>query len=79
MAKREYPHIATEIKSSASGICENAYERIARLGVLQGTRRYAQVGEALSHLVTRVNAFPDQLTLRAISMTTRLKRLVMAM
>ena len=57
VAKREYKHIETQIKSSASGICENAYERIARLGVLQGTRRYAQVGEALSHLVTRVNAF----------------------
>ena len=57
VAKREYPHIESKIKSSASGICENAYERIARLGVLQGTRRYSQVGEALSHLVTRVNAF----------------------
>jgi hypothetical protein len=57
VAKREYPHIEQKIKSSASGICENAYERIARLGVLQGTRRYSQVGEALSHLVTRVNGF----------------------
>ena len=57
VAKREYPHIEPKIKSSASGICENAYERIARLGVLQGTRRYSQVGDALSHLVTRVNAF----------------------
>ena len=57
VAKREYPHIESKIKSSASGICENAYERIARLGILQGTRRYSQVGEALSHLVTRVNAF----------------------
>lgn len=57
VAKREYPHIESKIKSSASGICENAYERIARLGILQGTRRYSQVGEALSHLVTRANAF----------------------
>lgn len=55
VAKREYPHIEKKIKSSASGICENAYERIARLGVLQGAKRYS--GESLSHLVTRVNAF----------------------
>lgn len=57
MAKRQYPHIEDEIKSSDAGICESSYERIARLGVLQGTRKYAQVGEAMSHLVTRANAF----------------------
>lgn len=56
-AKKQYPDIKKKIKGVASGICENAYERIARLGVLQGTRRYAQVGDALTHLTVRVNAF----------------------
>jgi hypothetical protein len=56
-AKMQYPHIAKKIKGESSGICENAYERIARLGVLQGTRRYAQVGDSLTHLVVRANCY----------------------
>ena len=56
-AKMAYPHIANKIKGESSGICENAYERIARLGVLQGTRRYAQVGDALTHLAVRANCY----------------------
>lgn len=56
-AKLQYPHIAKKIVGVSAGICENAYERIARLGVLQGTRRYAQVGDAMTHLTTRVNAY----------------------
>lgn len=56
-AKMQYPHIASKIKGESSGICENAYERIARLGVLQGTRRYAQIGDALTHLAVRANGF----------------------
>jgi len=55
--KGEYPHIAKKIKGVSAGIGENAYERIARLGVLQGTRRYAQVGDALTHLTTRVHGY----------------------
>ena len=56
-AKMQYPHIASKIKGESAGICENAYERIARLGVLQGTRRYAQVGDALTHLAVRANCY----------------------
>jgi hypothetical protein len=56
-AKMQYPHIAKKIKGDSSGICENAYERIARLGVLQGTRRYAQVGDAMTHLAVRANCY----------------------
>ena len=52
-AKMQYSHIEKKIKGESSGICENAYERIARLGILQGTRRYAQVGDALTHLAVR--------------------------
>jgi hypothetical protein len=56
-AKMQYPHIKKKIKGDSSGICENAYERIARLGVLQGTRRYAQVGDAMTHLAVRANCY----------------------
>lgn len=55
--KQEYPHIAKKIKSMTSGLAEDAYARIARLGILQGTRRYAQVGDALTHLGVRANAY----------------------
>lgn len=56
-AKMEYPEIAKKIKSMTSGLGEDAYARIARLGILQGTRRYAQVGDALTHLAVRANAY----------------------
>lgn len=56
-AKMQYPHIAKKIKGESAGICENAYERIARLGVLQGTRRYSQIGDALIHLAVRANCY----------------------
>jgi hypothetical protein len=56
-AKTEYPEIAKKIKSMTSGLGEDAYARIARLGILQGTRRYAQVGDALTHLAVRANAY----------------------
>jgi hypothetical protein len=56
-AKMQYPHIAKKIHGESGGICENAYERIARLGVLQGTRRYAQVGDSLTHLSVRANCY----------------------
>lgn len=56
-AKMEYPEIAKKIKSMTSGLGEDVYARIARLGILQGTRRYAQVGDALTHLAVRANAY----------------------
>lgn len=55
MAKSEYPDFAEKIKPGVSGITENAYERIARLGVLQG--RTTQFGDILTHLVVRQNCF----------------------
>jgi hypothetical protein len=55
--KQEYPHISKKVKSMTSGLGEDAYARIARLGILQGTRRYAQVGDALTHLGVRANAY----------------------
>ena len=60
--KMQYPHLRTEtgawkVKSESSGIAENAYERIARLGVLQGTRRYSQVGDSLTHLAVVADCY----------------------
>ncbi len=54
-AKTDYPWIAKKI---TKGPClgENAWERIARLGILQGGKggRYQlQIGEAIGHLVTK--------------------------
>ena len=52
-AKGEYPNYAKGIKENTSTMGESAYERIARLGVLQGTRLLMQAGDAFSHMVTR--------------------------
>lgn len=58
-AKKQYPQIAKKIKSSESvaGVAEDMYERIARLGILQGTRRFAQVLQALTHLAVRAHCY----------------------
>jgi len=56
-AKAEYPDFAKEIKPSTAGLGESAYERMARLGVLQGSRSQAQLGDAYTHLVTRLHAW----------------------
>jgi hypothetical protein len=53
-AKSEYPHVAKKIKVGMSGIGESQYERTARLGTLMGSRSQAQMGDAFSHLVTRM-------------------------
>lgn len=52
-AKAEYPAFKDKLKPGAAGIGENAYERLARLGALQGTPGQAQIGDAYSHLCTR--------------------------
>lgn len=57
MAKQEYPDFAKEIKASQCCLGESEYERIARLGVLQGTRQRGQAGESTSHLTTRLHAW----------------------
>jgi hypothetical protein len=53
MAKKNYPEAAAKIKSGSSSVGESAYERMARLGVLQGTRLIQQAGDAFAHMVTR--------------------------
>ena len=57
IAKAEYEWAADEIKTGPSEMGETAYERNARLGVLQGTRLWAQSADAFAHLVTRHVAF----------------------
>lgn len=56
-AKTQHPDFATKIKANTSGLGESNYERSARLGVLQGTRDQAQMGDAFSHLVTEMNCW----------------------
>ena len=56
-ARWEYPDFADKIKPGMAGMGEGSYERLARLGVLQGNRYYSQSGEVGSHLVTRTHSF----------------------
>ena len=56
-AKAEYPEFADKIKANTPGLSENAYERTARLGVLQGVKSQATIGDAFSHLTTREHAW----------------------
>jgi hypothetical protein len=57
MAKKTYPEHAPEIKEGQSGVGESAYERNARIGVLQGTKLLQQAGDAYAHLTTRHRVF----------------------
>lgn len=57
MLKEWYPDFREEIKGGAAGIGENQYARIARLGVMQGTKSAAQVGASLNHISTRQHCF----------------------
>jgi hypothetical protein len=57
IAKQTYPDHASEIKEGQSGTGESAYERNARIGVLQGTRLLQQAGDAYAHLTTRHRVF----------------------
>lgn len=52
-AKDDYPDEADQIVEGTSSLGESAYERIARLGVLQGTRLIMQAGDAFAHMVTK--------------------------
>lgn len=49
----DYPEAAEKIKPGPSGTGESAFERNARLGVLQGTRMWAQTADAFAHLTVR--------------------------
>lgn len=57
MAKTEYSWAAEKIKEGDSAMGESSYERMARLGVLQGTRLLMQAGDAYAHIVTRQNVW----------------------
>jgi hypothetical protein len=57
IAKSEYPDFADKIKAGEAGIGESEYERIARLGILGGTRQYANAGDSLTHVVTRMHCW----------------------
>lgn len=56
-AKDEYPDHAEKIIEGSASLGESSYERIARLGVLQGTRLIMQAGDAFAHMVTRHTVF----------------------
>jgi len=63
-AKAQYPGENVEgklfskmIQPGVSGVGETAYERTARLGILQGTRTQVQQGDAMTHVVTRMNCW----------------------
>lgn len=53
LAKEAYPQYAGKIKQGTSAVGESAYERMARIGVLQGTKLLQQAGDAYAHLATR--------------------------
>lgn len=52
-AKGLYPTYAEKLVEGTSSLGESAYERIARLGVLQGTKLLMQAGDAFNHMLTR--------------------------
>ncbi len=56
-AKADYPWLAEQIKGNQSGLGENAYERLARLGALQGNRQPMGTGESFSYLTTRMHCW----------------------
>ncbi len=55
--KAEYPDFADKIKAGVAGLGENAYERLARLGVLQGSNSSMLSADSYTHLVTRTNCW----------------------
>jgi hypothetical protein len=55
-AKDDYPDYADDIKESGSSLGESAYERSARLGVLQGTKS-PMGGDTFAHMVSRHRCF----------------------
>jgi len=57
MAKGEYPHAAAKIKEGMNTLGESAFERLARLGVLQGTKHRLQASDSFRHIVSRHRAF----------------------
>lgn len=56
-ARKNYPDAVAKIKPGPSAPGESNYERLARLGAMQGTRMMMQSGDAWKHLVTRQRAW----------------------
>lgn len=59
-AKTKYPWIAKKIAAGETCLSENEYERITRLGVLQGAQGSAygfRIGDSIAHLVSRGNVW----------------------
>lgn len=72
----EYPNATTKdgtsaIRDSGSSSGESAYERMARIGVLQGTRLITASGETWKNLVTRHVAYFRPAFFRAASKDVR--------
>jgi hypothetical protein len=57
-AKHKYPWIADDIKAGSTGTGETAFERNSRLGILQGTRQWAQSSDSYSYLTERQQMYP---------------------
>jgi hypothetical protein len=57
MAKGWYPEKADKIKDTGESLGESAYERLARLGVLQGINDRIQISDSFNHLTSRHRCF----------------------
>ncbi len=53
LAKEMYPKYAANIRQGNASVGEGVYRRMARIGVLQGTRALQNAGDAFAHLTTR--------------------------
>lgn len=56
-AKSDYDWIKEDIKAGDSGAGESAFERNARIGILQGLRLWTQAGDSQAHLTERQRMF----------------------
>lgn len=59
-AKAQNPDFRDKIRASETGLGEESYERIARLGVLQGQKMSLAIGDLLKNLVTEHHAWMRQ-------------------
>ncbi len=60
IAKTKYSWIADKLRAGQICLDENAYERVARLGVIQGaqgSRLGFRIGDSIAHLITRANVW----------------------
>lgn len=65
--KDEFPDVADKIQPSESTTAEGTYERIARLGVLGGTRSLTNGENSSQHLTTRSEVFIDPARYRKLT------------